>query len=67
MPTTPATEETTAWSHSPVAMALCQPPTVRICVTMSSMHSGTTRNVMNLRIVLMPLFRSETFFLYTFA
>lgn len=67
MPTTPATDETTACRHAPLAMAADQPPTVFICVRMSRMHSGTTRNVMNLRIVLMPLLRSETFFLYTFA
>ena len=67
MPTTPATAETTACRHSPVEIATDQPPTVWICERMSSTHSGTTRKVMNLRIVLMPLFRSDTVFLYTLA
>ena len=63
MPTTPATAETTAWRHSPVAMATPHPPTVLICDQTSSAHRGTTRKVMNFRMVLMPLFRSETVFL----
>ena len=50
-------------THSPVEMATFQPPTVRTCDQMSSTQSGTTRKVMNFRIVLMPLFRSDTVFL----
>ena len=46
-----------------VEMATFQPPTVRTCDQMSSTQSGTTRKVMNFRIVLMPLFRSDTVFL----
>ena len=67
MPTTPATADTMACRHSPEAIAAFHPPTVLICDQTSSTHSGTTRNVMNFRIVLMPLFRSDTVFLYTLA
>ena len=63
MPTTPATADTTAERHWPVEMATSQPPTACTCDQMSSTHSGTTRKVMNLRMVLMPLLRSDTVFL----
>ena len=56
-----------ACRHSPEAIAAFHLPTVLICDQTSSTHSGTTRNVMNFRIVLMPLFRSDTVFLYTLA
>ncbi len=63
MPTTPATADITAERHSPVETAAFHPPTAFICDQMSSTHNGTTRKVMNFRIVLMPLLRSETVFL----
>ena len=49
--------------HWPVETATSQPPTACTCDQMSSTHSGTTRKVMNLRMVLMPLLRSDTVFL----
>ena len=59
MPTTPATAETTASRHCPVAIAAFHPPTRFIWESTSSTHNGTTRNVMNLRIVLMPSCKSD--------